>query len=101
LAVGRWPLAKSQECFSHKKKIFGEAIFQSGGCIRGRRRTCRPGDGHRGAPPRFERGVADGAVPPIDKPCGEGLMPDGVEALRISASRFPKAKRIHSAAFVL
>ena len=26
--------------------------------------------------------VADGAVPPIDKPCGEGLMPDGVEALR-------------------
>ncbi len=25
--------------------------------------------------------VADGAVPPIDKPCGEGLMPDGVEAL--------------------
>ncbi len=26
--------------------------------------------------------VADGAVPPIDKTCGEGLMPDGVEALR-------------------
>ena len=26
--------------------------------------------------------VADGAVPPIDKSCGEGLMPDGVEALR-------------------
>jgi menaquinone-9 beta-reductase len=26
--------------------------------------------------------LADGAVPPIDKPCGEGLMPDGVEALR-------------------
>ena len=25
--------------------------------------------------------VADGAVPPIDKPCGEGLMPDGVAAL--------------------
>jgi 2-polyprenyl-6-methoxyphenol hydroxylase-like FAD-dependent oxidoreductase len=25
--------------------------------------------------------VADGAVPPIDKACGEGLMPDGVEAL--------------------
>src|SRR5271157_1086071 len=25
--------------------------------------------------------VADGAVPPIDKPCGEGLMPDGVEAV--------------------
>ncbi len=26
--------------------------------------------------------VADGAVPPIDKPCGEGLMPDGIDALR-------------------
>jgi menaquinone-9 beta-reductase len=26
--------------------------------------------------------VADGAVPPIDKACGEGLMPDGVDALR-------------------
>ena len=26
--------------------------------------------------------VADGAIPPIDKPCGEGLLPDGVEALR-------------------
>ena len=25
--------------------------------------------------------LADGAVPPIDKPCGEGLMPDGVAAL--------------------
>ena len=26
--------------------------------------------------------VVDGAIPPIDKPCGEGLMPDGVEALQ-------------------
>ncbi len=26
--------------------------------------------------------VADGATPPIDKPCGEGLMPDGLAALR-------------------
>lgn len=26
--------------------------------------------------------VADGAVPPIDKSCGEGLMPEGVDALR-------------------
>ncbi|MGC2247891.1 MAG: NAD(P)/FAD-dependent oxidoreductase [Terriglobales bacterium] len=25
--------------------------------------------------------VVDGAIPPIDKPCGEGLMPDGLEAL--------------------
>jgi menaquinone-9 beta-reductase len=26
--------------------------------------------------------IADGATPPIDKPCGEGLMPDGLAALR-------------------
>jgi 2-polyprenyl-6-methoxyphenol hydroxylase-like FAD-dependent oxidoreductase len=26
--------------------------------------------------------VADGNRPPIDKPCGEGLMPDSIEALR-------------------
>jgi len=26
--------------------------------------------------------VADSAVPPIDKPCGEGLMPDSIVALR-------------------
>ena len=26
--------------------------------------------------------VADSLAPPIDKPCGEGLMPDGVAALR-------------------
>ncbi len=26
--------------------------------------------------------LADGALPPIDKPCGEGLMPDGLAALR-------------------
>jgi menaquinone-9 beta-reductase len=26
--------------------------------------------------------VADGAAPPIDKPCGEGLMPDALGALR-------------------
>jgi flavin-dependent dehydrogenase len=26
--------------------------------------------------------VADGAAPPIDKPCGEGLMPDSLRALR-------------------
>ncbi len=29
----------------------------------------------------FEVVVADGATPPIDKPCGEGLMPDGRAAL--------------------
>jgi flavin-dependent dehydrogenase len=30
----------------------------------------------------FEVTVADGCSPPIDKPCGEGLMPDGVSALQ-------------------
>ena len=29
----------------------------------------------------FEVVVADSAIPPIDKPCGEGLMPDGICAL--------------------
>ena len=29
----------------------------------------------------FDVVVADGALPPIDKPCGEGLMPDGRSAL--------------------
>ena len=30
----------------------------------------------------FEVTVADSLTPPIDKPCGEGLMPDGVAALK-------------------
>src|SRR5580698_8313161 len=30
----------------------------------------------------FNVTVADGAHPPIDKACGEGLMPDGLAALR-------------------
>ncbi len=30
----------------------------------------------------FHVTVVDAARPPIDKPCGEGLMPDGVEALK-------------------
>jgi menaquinone-9 beta-reductase len=30
----------------------------------------------------FEATVADGAHPPIDKACGEGLMPDSIDALR-------------------
>jgi flavin-dependent dehydrogenase len=34
--------------------------------------------------------VADGAVPPIDKPCGEGLMPDGVAALRQLGVEIPQ-----------
>jgi menaquinone-9 beta-reductase len=36
--------------------------------------------------------VADGAVPPIDKPCGEGLMPDGVEALHHLGIRIPESE---------
>ena len=36
--------------------------------------------------------VADGAVPPIDKPCGEGLMPDGVEALNHLGIRIPESE---------
>ena len=36
--------------------------------------------------------VADGAVPPIDKPCGEGLMPDGVEALRRLGIAIPESE---------
>jgi 2-polyprenyl-6-methoxyphenol hydroxylase-like FAD-dependent oxidoreductase len=29
----------------------------------------------------FEVTIADSCRPPIDKPCGEGLMPDGIDAL--------------------
>jgi len=36
--------------------------------------------------------VADGAVPPIDKPCGEGLMPDGVEALHQVGITIPESE---------
>ncbi len=36
--------------------------------------------------------VADGAVPPIDKPCGEGLMPDGVEALHRLGITIPEGE---------
>jgi len=36
--------------------------------------------------------VADGAVPPIDKTCGEGLMPDGVEALRTLGVQIPEGE---------
>lgn len=33
--------------------------------------------------------VADGAQPPIDKPCGEGLMPDGLAALERLGVQLP------------
>ena len=36
--------------------------------------------------------LADGTVPPIDKPCGEGLMPDGVEALRHLGVTIPEGE---------
>jgi flavin-dependent dehydrogenase len=36
--------------------------------------------------------VADGAIPPIDKPCGEGLMPDGVEALHQLGITIPEGE---------
>jgi len=36
--------------------------------------------------------LVDGAVPPIDKPCGEGLMPDGVEALHQLGITIPEGE---------
>src|SRR5271163_1633074 len=36
--------------------------------------------------------VADGAVPPIDKSCGEGLMPEGVEVLRELGVTIPEGE---------
>ena len=36
----------------------------------------------------FDVVVADSAIPPIDKPCGEGLMPDGISALADLGVRF-------------
>jgi menaquinone-9 beta-reductase len=38
----------------------------------------------------FEVVVADSAIPPIDKPCGEGLMPDGISALADLGIRIPR-----------
>src|ERR1017187_2242175 len=36
--------------------------------------------------------LADRAIPPIDKSCGEGLMPDGVEALHYLGITIPKGE---------
>lgn len=36
--------------------------------------------------------VADGAVPPIDKSCGEGLMPGGIDALRQLGIAIPRGE---------
>jgi menaquinone-9 beta-reductase len=38
----------------------------------------------------FEVVVADSAIPPIDKPCGEGLMPDGISALADLGIQIPR-----------
>src|SRR5215469_690155 len=37
----------------------------------------------------FRVTVADGAEPPIDKACGEGLLPDGVAALQQLGIQIP------------
>jgi flavin-dependent dehydrogenase len=36
--------------------------------------------------------IADGAIPPIDKSCGEGLMPGGVSALRQLGVTIPESE---------
>ena len=36
--------------------------------------------------------LADGAIPPIDKSCGEGLMPEGIVALRNLGVSIPEAE---------
>jgi menaquinone-9 beta-reductase len=38
----------------------------------------------------FDVVVADSAIPPIDKPCGEGLMPDGISALADLGVEIPR-----------
>jgi len=40
----------------------------------------------------FSVTVADSFVPPIDKPCGEGLMPDGIAALERLGVTLPTAE---------
>jgi menaquinone-9 beta-reductase len=48
----------------------------------------------------FQVTVADGAYPPIDKPCGEGLMPDGITALERLGIRVGEAYPFHGIRFV-
>jgi menaquinone-9 beta-reductase len=40
----------------------------------------------------FQVAVADGREPPIDKPCGEGLLPDSLVALERLGIRVPQAE---------
>ena len=47
----------------------------------------------------FQVVVADGAQPPVDKACGEGFLPDGLEALWNWGFTFRPAKLVPFAAF--
>src|SRR5258708_12212894 len=38
--------------------------------------------------------VLDARIPPIDKPCGEGILPQGVAALRALGISFPAASTL-------
>lgn len=40
----------------------------------------------------FRASVADSSIPPVDKACGEGLMPDGITALRELGVTVPVAQ---------
>lgn len=41
----------------------------------------------------FRASVADSSIPPVDKACGEGLMPDGIAALRELGVTIPADQR--------
>jgi NADPH-dependent 2,4-dienoyl-CoA reductase/sulfur reductase-like enzyme len=45
--------------------------------------------------------VADGAAPPIEKPCGEGMMPETLAALRDLGVEIPAGQDRNSAEYVL
>ena len=68
------------------RPLVTDGLARSSRRLHGRWRSGRFGGGFGGAPERLEVALADRAQPPIDKACGEGLMPDGVAALGASAS---------------
>jgi len=41
----------------------------------------------------FRASIADSSIPPVDKACGEGLMPDGIAALRQLGVTIPADQR--------
>ena len=41
----------------------------------------------------FRASIADSSIPPVDKACGEGLMPDGIAALRQLGVTIPANQR--------